>query len=102
MKKSERLEKVKFTIKNDEIHISESQNNYEDLPYASFLLIELKEKKQIKLKYKKSKFLAFYFYKKETDTKINLFLDCIFHYYVNLKDMEIKLEEIENIFVVWY
>lgn len=101
MKKSDRLEKVeKFTIKNDEIYI-ESQN-YIDLPCASFLLIELKEKKYINFKYKKAKFLAFYFYKKDTDTKINLFLDCIFHYYVNLEDMEIELEEIENIFIVWY
>lgn len=100
MKKSDRLEKIeKYIIKNDEIYISESQN-YIDLTCASFLLIELKEKKQIKLKYKKSKFLAFYFY--NTDTKINLFLDCVFHCYVNLEDMEIKLEEIENIFIVWY
>lgn len=100
MRKSDRLEKVeKFTIKNNEIYISESQN-YIDLPCASFLLIELKEKKQINFKYKKSKFLAFYFY--NTDTKINLFLDCIFHNYVNLEDMEVKPEEIENIFIVWY
>lgn len=102
MKKSDRLEKVeKFTIKNNELHISEGQN-YIDLPCASFLLIELKEKKQIKLKYKKSKFLAFYFYKKDTDTKINLFLDCVFHYYVNLEDMDIQFKDIENIFIVWY
>lgn len=102
MKKSDRLEKVeKFTIKNNELHISESQN-YTDLTCASFLLIELKEKKQIIFKYKKSKYIAFYFYKKDTDSKINLFLDCIFHHYVNLEDMEIEFEEIENIFIVWY
>lgn len=102
MRKSDRLEKVeKFSIKTDEIHISESQN-YIDLPCASFLLIELKEKKYINYKYKKSKFLAFYFYKKETDTKINLFLDCIFNFYVNLNDLEIESQEIKNIFIVWY
>lgn len=102
MRKSDRLEKIKFTIKNDEIYISEFQNNYEDLPCASFLLIELKEKKQINFKYKKSKYIAFYFYKKDTDTKINLFLDCVFHFYVNLNDMEIQSKEIKNIFIVWY
>ena len=102
MRKSDRLEKVeKFIIRNNELHISEGQN-YEDLPFASFIMIELKEKKQINFKYKKSKYIAFYFYKKDADAKINLFLDCIFHHHVNLEDMEVQSEEIENIFIVWY
>lgn len=97
MNKSERLEKLKYSIKNNQIYIKK-ESNYKDFQVASFILIELKEK--IKFKNKKTKFFCFYFYKK--NTKINLFLDSILYEYINLKNINVSKQEIKNVFLIWY